>query len=530
MWLASVLLLHSGSNEGRPNFVNVGPNHTISLSSEAEAFVRTSSFLILSTGGSGNGKSFLLNNLIRGPGHDPFSKGVFEVDDGGNPVTHGFPFHAGIRLGDFCKIWGIDCDPNMANITIVFIDSQGDGALRAEHEDVLRRTLALSAIIGLRIHVTPGQRPSFPEWRKLFEGTGINVLMTGQDVTHGLAVVVPRIGVPGMTNDRTDRDYNEARREQDASFTESLHTSYRGGHGRSDNRSVVWLQPDARARSDSYWASMREIAEFIVRLARETERLPPEDAFALFECAAQWLQEQGENFGDVIPFGEILREHAIKQLRQIRKDLIEKYRDEAQWLFSHNYGAFAVDSEAESRNTVQKARSEFGRAVDRLPRPLRAVAKSSVVNSEIDELEVALTRDIPIILTAAQEKVKGEFRANCKMEYGAIVFDAKETSSLSYILDSDFEGRSLRRFSAAVDHDDLPLRMQLAVAEEYEDTRQRIREALRAEIKRARGNLCTAGGAAVTVLGALATAGAGISAVVAGPVVLAIAGGIQLLR
>jgi hypothetical protein len=286
MLLFPLLLLQSTTTADLSSFVAIRPDHRISISAQAEELIADSAVLVLATGSPGSGKSFLRNNLHRGPGHDPFSEYLLATGGGFVGVTRDFPFPLRIPVRDFCRIWGINCSANFSNHMLVFIDSEGADALGYETERIPERLFALCAIVSVRIHVAPPDWLSVGNVAALLQGTGVKVLMTGKDAHYDLAIVVPRIGLNRSVATNNARAYREARREQDGTVTDLLRTELIGGNATAANKTTVFLQPEGRLEG-LYWDARTRLAQHVVRAVVAARSFSPEDAFALFHQAGE---------------------------------------------------------------------------------------------------------------------------------------------------------------------------------------------------------------------------------------------------
>jgi hypothetical protein len=497
MWLW-VLILHSGSN--RPDFVTVDGNHKISLSPEAVAIIRNSSqpFLILLTGRSGSGKSFFGSNLLRGPWNDAFDPGEFESDDGGPPVTKGFPFHPGITVAEFCKKWGIECDPDLANRTIVVIDSQGDGVKDELRDEIIRTALGLSPIIFLRIHVTAPDRSETGDWQSVLDGMGLNSEMVGKAVTHGLLIVVSRIGVPKLPRNASDADYIERMRWQDDWFTERLHCNRQLGM-RHAKKSAVFLQPEAARRPKPYWYSMRGIAQFIVDLIRQTPPMPPEDAFALFGAAAKWLEKQGDDFG--ISLDRHFVNMAGKRMMKARIRIVREHVARTQQELAEGPRAFELKIHSKVEEVVSNATAAFHSAFLALPERWRDVFREKDLKSELAQLQSALRSEIPPLLKKRRMELKTEFSATCSREYHALLNEACDYIGWSTIWRTNIDRTYLLRFEKAVRYSEFPPAGQRALKPVFDDYCERLVNEIRQGMTVQRNGFVTAAGVVFNAAG-----------------------------
>jgi hypothetical protein len=413
---------------------------------------------------------------------DPFEEGFFNVDGGREPITSGFPFHPAINVDSFCKTWEINCGTVAPNIKIVFIDSEGRGAIGTKDRHILERILALAPIISIRIHLVPAQRPEVQHVIEALQGMEISVLTTGNFTFYELILVVPRIGLARMTKQTPASEYSKARRAGDINLTASLREEYLSGNPTSANKTIVFVQPDPARFETFYWDALRDIAEHIVRVANETSPLPAEDAFELFNQSAKWVKEHRENIQDDIPIHDFFRDRVHERLRQIRKGLVSNYTDLANVTFSDGYRVFEGDAEIETDELIKKAMDEFHCKVRTLPRQLLQAIIDSMFNMENEELETTLRKDIPVLVARRQEKLKAEFTWNSSREMNAIVMDVNERILDSESWNSTILATCLDRFAHAVHYDDLPLLMQRSTTGDYKDYRDRLAARIQSEM------------------------------------------------
>jgi hypothetical protein len=465
MLLLFLLILHGGStssstsrtaptfSEATQPFVTLDQNQTISLSSDAKRIVGSSSFLIL-TIGSAKDETLLFNSLLRGLSDNPFADSV-EIDDLIIRDPLGRPFLPGAKLAKFCDSWKLPCPQTSTDTTIVFIAVPTDGD---DHEDLSWMSLAVSSIVSLSMHVPTPWQPSVPEWETIGGLRGTSLLSTGYEVTRPLVVLVPDAAVSSERDERSDNEYNAARMELDRQRTKALRQLFI-----LDNRSALFVRPDPGRRPNPYGDSMREIAEFICRVVGESEPLPHEDAVAVFDKVAMWVEEKRNGRGDRMTLAMFLCDYVHGRLRRARTSLVQKYEEE----LLQGYRWFEVDVKAEASAAAVKATEEFRGQFEAFPRALRDLVDGRRWTQEIEWLQAAITEGIPRMAVIRREDFEKEFDIKCSKASREVVQVGKKRLGQWPSWSRELEAEWTARFTDAVRYDDLPPGIRRLVAGPY---------------------------------------------------------------
>jgi hypothetical protein len=461
MSLLSILILQSTSDEAPPIFVTVGDNHTFSLSSEAQNILRTPSFLILGLGPL-NATVHLFNDLIRGRVANPFAPGFFPFGDGTIHQPLEFPFHAEMTLGVLCERFNVRCDPNLANITVVFILSPGSEAELA-YEDVTRICAALSSIIPLSIVVMSPPQDSSIDWREIVTPAAREALWAADQGDGGVGVVLCQGTLPGVSNATTDSEYNTERRKEDARYSASLRSVFLRSRVPDEcNRSAGFVQPGAVRWPNPYWDFARDLADFIVRLAGDVPPRPLDDSLALFGKAARFVQEQPTGSEAPIPLWKFLHDVARDRVAAVLASLAQKHVDRLKSLLLQGYRALEADPEAtaERNETLGTAISEFRRVTDGATPPLREFTALLLFERAILNLKYALATEIPKLVKTRRAELTEEFRTNCSRVSSAVVRERTAKLRFSTRWTPKLEADLMARFSEALHYRDLPAAVQ----------------------------------------------------------------------
>jgi hypothetical protein len=460
MLLLFTLIFHSNSTssfaKATQPFVTLDQNQTISLSPAAKRIIDPSSFLILTTG-SAKDETLLLNSLLRGLPEKPFRDGV-EIDDLKIREPLGLPFVPGVKLAKFCDNWKVPCPQTSTDTTIVFIAVPTEGD---DHEDLSWMSLAVSSIVSLSMHVVAPWDPSVPEWETIGDLAGTILLETGDDATRPFVVVVPDAEVSGKMDERSDDEYNadrKERKERNGRQTESLRLLFD-----LENTSALFVRPDPSRRPDPYWNSMREIADFIVRLAGENEPLLQEHAVAVFSEVAKWVQEKVNGRGSTMTLDMVLYDYVRAGLRRARKSLAQKYEEG----LLEGYRWFEIDAKAEASAAAVKATEEFRGQFEVLPRALRNLIDGGMLSEEVEWLQAAITGEIRRMAITRRADFEKQFELNCSTASREVVQEGKTRLGRRPSWSRELEGEWTARFSDAVRYDDLPPGIQKLVAAPY---------------------------------------------------------------
>jgi hypothetical protein len=328
-----------------------------------------------------------------------------------------------------------------------------------EQEYARRITAAFSAIVDFPILVTPDWQPSLSEIDTIARGADLDSLMRDRGVSRNLAVVVPEFVVPGVRRGTSDADYNAARRKQDDLFTASLHEIFRRKGIQADNRSAVFVQPDSEEWVNGFWDSMRSLAGFIARQAREAAPLPPDETVALWEKVLNWLSA-----GSVsrIPLGNFLRDFLEKRFQQIRMGLVAKCVASVKSVLIKGFRAFEVEPNAtvEMEAALEPAIADFRLETEALPWPLRNVVTMGQWELAINDLRFASALYMPELVADRRTELEKEFIANCSAAFETTVKQGKEALGWSASWTPQVEAEWRERFATAVHYKDLPPRMQ----------------------------------------------------------------------
>jgi hypothetical protein len=366
--------------------------------------------------------------------------------------------------------------PNKANISLLFVDSEGDGAFEVRHGDLRRRILAASSIVALRIHFTPPQRPAVAEYQKISDEEKLVWIITrGATASYRLAVVVPRMGVSGL-NEKSDVDaYDAARRRQDEKYTEQFRRWRDGG-----NPASVLLQPDASRFTEAYWRAMRDLAQQIVDLAHTVPVLPGVDAIRIFDNVADWIQSHGNNLSDEQTTRALLRDLVQQELAARRVPLVERVYHFILTEYSRGRRAFEMNTDSEIARILRGARTMFVEdvATNLTPR-LGNALKKKWIDRETTELQSALALKVDVLLETVRGHLVTDFGASCGREVIRIRKDMTKSARWWY-WKGKLEARAMDKLKVAVQYADLPYAMQAQVDAIYQESRASLREAVQA--------------------------------------------------
>jgi hypothetical protein len=343
-------------------------------------------------------------------------------------------------------------------VNLVFINAGAAGTI---DEDVLRGILALSPIVSFRIHVTPGGVP--PSWLSFLNGTEILSLSRHIVIPYSLVIIVPRMEVPGMTDDASTPESNEARKvrkARDANLTKLFHQEFMPRIP-TENSSAVYGQPDANRSPATYRASNRDIAKVIVRRAHRG-LLSQSDLLNVFTTMARLVQDMGEHVNPDIVWEKvhlIFSTIAEKRLSEILSSLVLTYAKVAQALLLHGTRAFEV--KAQLKKIEKQAINEFYHELDALPPHLQALVTVEIIDRGIHQFHQGLLTALQDFLENRQEDLRTNFSMACASAVKIVLGETKTIANLwKAFMGADLVSPAKTHFTDIVQFDELPPDMQ----------------------------------------------------------------------
>jgi hypothetical protein len=265
--------------------------------------------------------------------------------------------------------------------------------------------LSLSPILSYRIHLAPAAAREPRDWLTILSDTGLNIAMGTGDVPYGVAIVVPGMGNPATTNDLTDFgsvNLEGARRARDASLTEPLWRKC-WGQWRSMENLAVFAPPDGDSGTGG-WEWMWDIARIIAGRALATEPLPLDDALALFERIAKFVQRREKKATDMVFISGFVRERAEGRFNELREGITNKYYDAAYRRFNDGYRALRKNPEREAGAMATKAIAEFRKAFDTLPARFRDCIHPKRVERAAQGIREDLVSELSLLVKSREPK------------------------------------------------------------------------------------------------------------------------------
>jgi hypothetical protein len=245
----------------------------VKLAGDAEALLSPSRkrVLIMVTGKSGNGKSTVLDILIRRPGLAPQTslQEPFVAGEGHEGLTRSVHLYGPIPLVEFCRIWDL-APAGDTEIDLFFIDTEG-----TDSDDSDRVAMSVLPILGSVVDIrlcVMCKRPLVSDITDLMNGIKATSFLSSVRST-AIAVVVRQCG-PGDSRPG-DANRHERRVAQDGEFTNKLRNAATRAEMThlfqpDDSRFVAFCQPCWHDDPKEHRSSMIDLAHFVVRSALAT--------------------------------------------------------------------------------------------------------------------------------------------------------------------------------------------------------------------------------------------------------------------
>jgi hypothetical protein len=455
MLLFSMFLVSSDSND-QPSFVTIRSNSPIELSPEAEHILSQRPFLILVSGSPGSDPSFIANRLLEGVLRNESAASFFSP----TPQSSTFRFHPGIDLTKFCDKWQFDCGPHPPNINVVIIVSPIFGASAPADADLRRTFLSLLPLLSVRIHVTAESTQAPENWDPILDEAGLTSVMADTYVPYGVALVVPGLEIPGMTDD-TPVSYSEDARElRDATLTKSLWAKC-SANWHSAEHSIVVAPPSAARWAVSFGESMRDIAGFVAQhRAQKAQPSPAGDMLAAFRAVSALVHQTG-TLWSYRAIRELLEEMSTGKLMENWDLLFNQYNESGRRQILYGRGAFLVLPHGE--DIAEEATGEYRRRLAGMVPGLRAAANMALFGELVAKLKQNLIGVFAPLVAPRRMELELGFSEDCEAAYAKAIEYLNEAYAGYSFWDLNLTEEVRQSFVEAVHISDLPPQMQAKV-------------------------------------------------------------------